>query len=150
VDGRDIIPAGTSVTCRVDTAHGGRRFVGKPLIDIKAISVHLPSGEVLDFSASVIDTATPHRLSVDQEGRVRGVTVTKMDKIELGTMTGAGLITGAIVAGPEGLIVGAASGAAIATGHILIKHRDLTLPAGTELIFELDGPATTGHPQMGG
>jgi hypothetical protein len=48
------------------------------------------------------------------------------------------------------LLIGTASGAVIATGHIIVKHRDLTLPAGTELIFELDAPATTARPRMGG
>jgi hypothetical protein len=68
----------------------------------------------------------------------------------MGSLAGAGLIAGAVIAGPEGLFVGAASGAALAAGHIVVKHRNLTLPAGTELIFELDAPATTVRPQMGG
>jgi hypothetical protein len=148
VDGRIVIPAGTSVTCRVDGAHSARRFAGKPSLSIKALSVHMPSGEILNFTASVIDTATPKRLDVDQEGRVRGVTYDPMDKVEMGSLAGAGLIAGAVIAGPEGLLIGTASGAALAAGHIVIKHRDLTLPAGTELIFELDSPATTTPPQM--
>jgi hypothetical protein len=143
VDGRTIIPSGTSVTCRVDGAHAGRRLAGKPSLTIRAVSVQLPSGEILDFTASVIDSATPRKLDVDQEGRVRGATFSPMDKIETGTLAGAGLIAGAVIAGPEGLFIGAASGAAIAAGHVLIKHKNLTLPAGTELIFELDAPATT-------
>jgi hypothetical protein len=150
VEGRTVIPAGTSVTCRVDGTHSARRFAGKPSLSIKALSVHTPNGEVLDFTASVIDTATPRKLDVDQEGRVRGATPNPMDKVEMGSLAGAGLIAGAVIAGPEGLFVGAASGAALAAGHIVVKHRNLTLPAGTELIFELDAPATINRPQMGG
>jgi hypothetical protein len=150
VDGRAVIPAGTSVTCRVDGAHPARRFASKPSLTIKALSVHTPSGEVLDFTASVIDTANPRRLDVDQEGRVHGVTPNPMDKVEMGSLAGVGLVAGAVIAGPEGLLIGTASGAALAAGHIVVKHRNLTLPAGTELIFELDAPATTGRPQMGG
>ena len=147
VDGRTIIPSGTSVTCRVDGAHGGRRFAGKPSLTIRAVSVQLPSGEVLRFTASVIDSATPHRLDVDQEGRVRGKTFNPMDKIETGTLAGAGLIAGAVIAGgPAAIFIGAASGAALGAGHVLVKHKDLTLPAGTELIFELDAPATVHNP----
>jgi hypothetical protein len=150
VDGRAIIPAGTSVTCRVDDAHSARRWARKPSLSIKALSVRTPSGEVLDFTASVIDTATPRRLDVDQEGRVHGVTPNPMDKVELGSLAGVGLVAGAVIAGPEGLFIGTASGAALAAGHIVVKHRNLTLPAGTELIFELDEPATITRPQMGG
>ena len=123
---------------------------GKPSLSIKALSLHTPSGEVLDFTASVIDTATPHKLDVDQEGRVRGAAFSPMDKVEMGSLAGVGLVAGAVIAGPEGLFIGTASGAALAAGHIVVKHRNLTLPAGTELIFELDGPATISHPQMGG
>ena len=143
VDGRTVIPSGTSVTCRVDGAHSGRRFAGKPSLTIRAISVQLPSGEVLRFTASVIDSATPHKLDVDQEGRVRGATFNPMDKIETGSLAGAGLIAGAVIAGgPAAIFIGAASGAAVGAGHVLVKHKDLTLPAGTELILELDAPAT--------
>jgi len=150
VQGHAIIPAGTSVTCQVDAARRARRFSRKPSLSIKALSMHTPSGEVLDFSASVIDTATPRRLDVDEEGRVHGVTPNPMDKVELGSLAGVGLIAGAVIAGPEGLFIGTASGAALAAGHIIVKRRNLTLPAGTELIFELDGPATITRPQMGG
>jgi hypothetical protein len=110
----------------------------------------MPSGEQLTFSATVVDTGNPRHLDVDQEGRVRGATPNPMDNIELGALAGAGAVAGAVFAGPEGLLIGTASGAVLAVGHIIVKHRDLTLPAGTELIFELDSPATTARPQLGG
>ncbi len=148
VDGRTIIPSGTSVTCRVDGAHGGRRIGGKPWLAIRAVSVQLPSGEVLQFTASMIDTATPRKLDVDQEGRVRGATFSPMDKIETGALAGTGLIAGAVIAGgPAAIFIGAASGVAVGAGHTLIKHKDLTLAAGTQLIFQLDSPATV-HNQV--
>jgi len=150
-NGQTVIPAGTSITCRVDSARSGRRIGGKPYLNFKALSAQLPSGEVLEFTASVIDTTTTHRLDVDQEGRVRGSSFTKMDKLETGSLAGAGLIAGAVIAGgPAAIFIGAGSGAAMGLGHSLIKHHELTLPAGTELILELDGPATIGRTQMGG
>ena len=150
VGGQIVIPAGVAVNCRIDRAHGARRFHGKPLLSIKAISVRGPGGEELNFSASVVDTGNPRHLDVDQEGRVRGASPNPMDKIELGTLAGTGAVAGAVIAGPEGFLIGTASGAAIAAGHIVVKHRELTLPAGTELIFELDSPASSARPQMGG
>jgi hypothetical protein len=150
VDGRIVIPAGVSVSCQVENAHGSRRFAGKPSLTIKAHSVHMPQGGELQFSASVVDTANPHHLDVDQEGRVRGTTPNPMNNVELGALTGVGAVAGAVIAGPEGLLIGTASGAILATGHIFVKHHDLTLPAGTELIFELDAPATGARPQLGG
>jgi hypothetical protein len=150
VGGHIVIPAGAMVNCRVDRAHGARRFAGKPLLAIKALSVRMPSGEELNFSASVVDTGNPRQLDVDQEGSVRGASPNPMNKIEIGALAGAGAIAGAVIAGPEGLLLGTASGAAVAAGHVVVKHRDLTLPAGTELIFELDAAATASRPQMGG
>ena len=150
VDGRVVIPAGSSVSCRIDSAHGRRRIAGKPSISIKARSVRLPNGDELYFSASIVDTGDPHHLGVDQEGRVRGSTPNRRNNVELGAFSGTGAVAGAIVAGPAGMVIGTASGALVATGHILVKHRELTLPAGTELIFELDAPATNERPQLGG
>lgn len=150
VDGHVVIPAGSSVNCLLQNAHGARRFAGKPSISIKARSVRLPNGEELTFSATVVDTGNPRQLDVDQEGRVRGASSNPMNNIELGGLTAAGAVAGAVIAGPEGLLLGTASGAVVAAGHIVVKHRDLTLPAGTELIFELDAPATTARLQQGG
>jgi hypothetical protein len=150
VDGRLVIPAGASVSCRVDSAHGPRRIAGKPSISIKARSIRLPNGDELYFSAYIVDTGNPHHLDVDQEGRVRGADPNRMNNIELGALSATGAIAGAVIAGSTGMVIGTASGALIATGHILVKHRDLTLPAGTELIFELDAPATSERPQLSG
>lgn len=151
VDGRALIPAGSVVNCQVERAHGARRFAGKPSLSVKALSVLMPSGELLSFTASVVDTATPHKLDVNREGSIRGTSPNPMNKVELGALAGAGAVAGTVIAGPEGLLIGTAGGAVVAAGHIIVKHRDLTLSAGTELIFELDAPATTrSHPQMGG
>jgi hypothetical protein len=150
VEGRTIIPAGAVVNCEVKRTHGAHRFAGKPSLSVKALSVRMPSGEELSFTASVVDTSNPHSLDVDQEGNVRGNSTSPMDKVEVGSLAGVGAIAGAVIAGPEGFLIGTASGVILAAGHILIKHHELTLPAGTELIFELDAPATASHPQMGG
>jgi hypothetical protein len=149
-EGRVIVPAGATVNCRVARARGARRIAGKPSLSIKALSVRVPDGDELSFTASVVDTANPRRLDVDQEGSIRGASPNPMNKIEAGSLAGAGAVAGVLVLGPEGLLIGAASGTVVAAGHMVIKHRDLTLPAGTELIFQLDAPATTSRSQMGG
>ncbi|PSH05487.1 MAG: hypothetical protein CXZ00_02015 [Acidobacteria bacterium] len=150
VSGRIVVPAGASVNCTIEKAHGARRFKGKPLIYIKAHSMRMANGEEINFAATVVDTSNPRQLNVDQEGRVRGASPNPMNKVETGALAGVGAVAGTVIAGPYGLLFGAASGAAIAAGHIAVKHRDLTLPAGTELILELDAPAAISRPQMGG
>ena len=150
VNGHTVIPAGTSVSCRIDRARAARRFAGRPSLSIKAIRAHAPSGEELNFTASVVDTSNPRHLDVSQEGIVRGVSPNPMDKIEMGALTATGAVAGTVIAGPEGLLIGTAGGALFAAGHMVVKHRDLTLPAGTELIFELDAPSSTARPRQGG
>jgi len=150
VNGQVVIPADSSVACRIEGFRAGRRLGGKPYLHFKAISAHTPTGEVLEFTASVIDSTTPKKLDVDQEGRVRGASFTTLDKVETGSLAGAGLVAGSLIAGPAGLFIGTASGAVAGLGHSMIKHRDLTLPPGTELILELDTPATISSPQLGG
>lgn len=149
MNGRTVIPAGAIVNCRVDRTHGARRFAGKPALSIKALGVLTPDGEELNFSASVVDTGDTRHLDVDEEGSVRGASPNPMNKIEMGTLAGVGAVAGAVIAGPEGLLIGTATGVVVAAGHIVVKHRELTLPAGTELILELDAPATTSRPQIG-
>jgi hypothetical protein len=150
VDGRVILAAGSSVGCRIERAHTPRRFAGKPSLSIKAIRASTTSGEELNFTASVVDTSNPRHLDVDQEGTVHGVSPNPMNKVEMGSLTASGAVAGTIIAGPEGLLIGTAGGAVLAAGHMVIKRRDLTLAAGTELIFELDAPASISRPQMGG
>jgi hypothetical protein len=141
-EGQVFLPAGSLIDCRVDRAQGVRRFHGKPLLAIKAIGVHLPDGNLLAFNATVVDTSNPHHLNVDEGGRVRGADSNPMNKVESVALGGSGAVAGIIMAGPQGMLIGAGTGVAIAAGHILVKHRELTLTAGTELIFELDAPAT--------
>lgn len=148
VNGSTVFPAGTSVSCRIERARAARRFAGKPSLSIKAIRAHTPGGEELNFTASVVDTSNPQHLDVTQEGIIRGVSSNPMNKIEMGALTGVGAVAGTVIAGPEGLLIGTAGGAMVAAGHIVIKHRNLTLPAGTELIFELDAPSSTDRPKM--
>jgi hypothetical protein len=94
VNGRLVIPSGSTIDCEVINAHGARRFAGKPAIAIKALGAHMPNGEALSFTASVVDTTKPHELDVDEEGRIRGASPNPMNKIETGALAGAGAIAG--------------------------------------------------------
>lgn len=147
VRGQTVLPAGTTIVCRIDRAHGTRRFRGRPVLTLKAVAARLPNGDELDFRATTIDTATPQRLDVDEGGNIRGADANPVNKAESVALGGSGAIAGVIAAGPTGLLIGAGSGVAIAAGHILTKYRELTLPAGTELLYELDAPATVARAQ---
>ena len=59
---------------------------------------------------------------VDNEGTAVGRSSLKSDAIKVGGATGAGLVTGAIIAGPVGAGVGAAIGASFGVGAVVIER----------------------------
>ena len=59
---------------------------------------------------------------VDNEGMAIGQSSYKGDAIKIGGATGAGLVTGAVIAGPVGAGVGAAMGAAFGVGAVVIER----------------------------
>lgn len=59
---------------------------------------------------------------VDVEGTAVGKSSYKEDGIKVGGATGAGLVTGAIIAGPVGAGVGAAMGAAFGVGAVVVER----------------------------
>jgi hypothetical protein len=59
---------------------------------------------------------------VDNEGTAIGKSSLKNDAIKVGGATGAGLVTGAVIAGPVGAGVGAAMGAAFGVGAVVIER----------------------------
>lgn len=59
---------------------------------------------------------------VDAEGTAVGKNSYKEDGIKVGGATGAGLVTGAIIAGPVGAGVGAAVGAAFGVGAVVVER----------------------------
>jgi hypothetical protein len=59
---------------------------------------------------------------VDTEGTALGKRSYKEDAIKVGGATGAGLVTGAVIAGPVGAGVGAAMGAAFGVGAVVVER----------------------------
>ncbi len=67
---------------------------------------------------------------------------TATDLTQIGMGTGGGMIMGGLIGGAKGLVIGGAIGATVTVSHWLGKHRSATLPAGTELVMELNRPLT--------
>ena len=59
-----------------------------------------------------------------------------MRNIAIGT--GAGVGVGAVVAGGKGALIGGAIGAGVTVAHWLSKHKSAELPAGSEIVMELN------------
>lgn len=137
-----ILPVGSSLQGHVVRVSEPRRFKGKPMIQIRPEYAILPNGQRLAMSASVVDTGKRNDTSVDSEGRIKGPGHTRTDTIELGAGAGAGAGIGALAGGAKGSLIGAGIGAGAAITHWLTKRNSAYLPAGSEIIFELNRPMT--------
>ena len=142
VDGKTVIPVGATVEGRVTKASEPRRIAGKPAIAIFPENLVLPNGDKFVLNASLVDTNAGHGSDVNTEGQFKGAGHDGKDLTEIGMGTGGGMLVGGLVGGGKGLLIGGAIGATATVTHWLGKHRSAMLPAGTELVMELNRPMT--------
>jgi len=142
MDGKTVIPVGTTVEGRVTKTNEPRRVAGKPTIAIFPENLVLPNGDRFMLNASLVDTNARHGTDVNTEGQFKGEGIDGKDVTEIGMGTGGGMIIGGLADGGKGLLIGGAIGATVTVTHWLGKHRSAMLPAGTELVMELNRPMT--------
>jgi hypothetical protein len=142
VDGKTVIPIGATVEGRVTKATETRRVAGKPTIAIFPENLVLPNGDRFALNASLVDTNVGHGTDVNPEGQFKGAGHDGKDLTEVGMGTGGGMLVGGLVGGGKGMLIGGAVGATATVTHWLGKHRSAMLPAGTELVMELNRPMT--------
>ena len=142
MDGKTVIPIGTTVEGRVTKTNEPRRIAGKPTIAIFPETLVLPNGDKFMLNASLVDTNARHGTNVNQEGQFKGDGIDGKDLTEIGLGTGGGMLIGGLADGGKGFLIGGAIGATVTVTHWLGKHRSAMLPAGTELVMELSRPMT--------
>lgn len=142
VDGKTVIPIGSTVEGRVTKANEPRRIAGKPTIAIFPEHLVLPNGDRFMLNASLVDTNRGRGTDVNQEGQFKGAGHDGKDLTEIGMGTGGGMLIGGLAGGGKGFLIGGAVGATATVAHWLGKHRSAMLPAGTELVMELSRPMT--------
>jgi len=149
LDGRTVIPVGTTVQGRVTKVNEPRRVAGKPTIAMFPETLVMPNGERFMLNATLVDTNRGRGTDVNTEGQFKGSGHDGKDLTEIGMGTGGGMLVGGLAGGGKGLLIGGAIGAGATVTHWLTKHRSATLPAGTELVMELSRPmvmnASTGE-----
>ncbi len=142
INGKTVIPVGSTVEGRVTALSEPRRISGKPTIGILPEAVILPSGERYYLDATLVDTNIGQGTDVNDEGQFKGSGHDRRDMVETGGGTAGGMLIGGLIGGGPGVLIGGAVGATSTTVHWLTKHRSATLPAGTELTLELNRPLT--------
>jgi hypothetical protein len=140
IDGKTVIPIGTTVQGRVTKTSEPRRVAGKPTIALFPETLVLPNGNRFMLNATLVDTNRRRGTDVNNEGQFKGDGHDGKDLTEIGLGTGGGMLIGGLAGGGKGLLIGGAIGAAATITHWLSKHRSATLPAGTELVMELSRP----------
>ena len=140
VDGKTVIPVGTTVQGRVTKVNEPLRIAGKPTIAIFPETIVLPSGERYMLNAPLIDTNLRNGTDVNTEGQFKGAGHDGKDLTEIGFGTGGGMLIGGLAGGGKGLLIGGTVGATATVAHWLGKKRSAMLPAGTELLMELSRP----------
>ena len=142
LDGKTVIPIGTTVEGRVTKSNEPRRIAGRPTIAIFPENLVLPNGDRFMLNASLVDTNRGHGTDVNPEGQFKGAGHDGKDLTEVGMGTGGGMLVGGLAGGGKGFLIGGAVGATATVTHWLGKHRSAMLPAGTELVMELSRPMT--------
>jgi hypothetical protein len=140
MDGKTVIPVGTTVEGRVTKSTEPRRIAGKPTIAIFPENLILPDGQRFMLNATLVDTNRGRGTDVDTEGQYKGAGHDGRDLTEIGMGTGGGMLIGGLIGGAKGLVIGGAVAATVTVSHWLGKHRSASLPAGTELVMELNRP----------
>ncbi len=138
LDGKTVIPIGTTIEGHVTKSNEPRRIAGKPSIAILPENLVLPNGERFTFNATLVDTNRGRGTDVDTEGRFKGTGHDGKDLAEVGVGTGGGMLFGGLIGGGKGVLIGGMVGATVTVAHWLGKHRSASLPAGTELVMELN------------
>jgi hypothetical protein len=135
-DGQVLIPAGAEIDGRVMQVESGTmRSHGTMLL--RPETVTLLDGTRFHLDAQV--TGAPGtRARISGEGYINPGSRFKKDSVEYGGGVGAGVVVGAMVAGPVGAVTGGIIGAGAITVHVLANHSDATLEPGTVLLFTLN------------
>jgi hypothetical protein len=137
-DGQVLIPAGAEIDGKVDSVSSGH-FAGHGSMRLQPEFVILNDGSRFHLYAQT--TGAPGSNDrVGGEGAITPGSHLKKVGIEYGAGAGAGVVTGAIIAGPGGALAGGIIGASIITVHLLVDHPQASLDDGTVLLFTLSEP----------
>ena len=133
-----LIPAGSEIDGQVTDVSGGH-FGSHGSMVLHPETVVLPNGAQFRMYAQLSGTPDSNT-RVRGEGTVAPGSRIKRDGIEYGGATGAGVVTGAVVAGPVGALAGGLIGAGAITVHLLVNHPQADLDNGATLVFTLTEP----------
>jgi hypothetical protein len=139
IAGRQVIPVGSTVEGRIAWLARPGRIKGAGEMRLDAEKVNFPDGRSMLLNAVLVNAygAEGARV-VGEEGYVKGPTSRRKDLEEIGLGMGGGGFLGTIFGGFHGAVIGGAIGGGAALVDTLRRRgKELTLPTGTQLNYQL-------------
>jgi hypothetical protein len=142
VNGKEVIPAGTTLEGRVAELKNAGRVKGRSEMNLSYERLIFPNGVSETIVASQAELDETQKEEVERkEGTIKGESSRKRDAAEVagGAAVGAGI--GAIAGGAKGTAIGAGVGGLIGLADSMRrKGKEVEIPAGTRFIIRLDRP----------
>jgi hypothetical protein len=139
LDGKHVIPVGSTIEGRVAwlVRPGRIRGVGEMRLDAEKVT--LPDGRSFPLTAVLVQAYGAEGAKVEgEEGSLKGPSSRLGDLQEIGLGMGGGGFIGTMLGGAHGALIGGAIGGAAGLADTLRRRgKDLTLPTGTLLNYQL-------------
>jgi Bacterial conjugation TrbI-like protein len=142
VNGKEVIPAGSTLEGRISELQRPGRLKGVGEMQLAVTRLSFPDGRSFTLNATLLSTYGAEGARVNsEEGVVRGPSSRIKDLEEVGTGMGGGGFLGTLIGGFHGAVIGGAIGGAAGLIDTLRRRgKDLTLPTGTQLNYQLTRP----------
>ncbi len=144
VEGKEVIPAGTTLEGRVAEVKPASRARSRGEINLTYERLIFPNGVSETIVASAAELGESEKEQIDRkEGTIKGESTRKRDTGEVAGGAAAGAGIGAIAGGGKGAAIGAGVGGLIGLADSMRrKGKEVELPAGTKMVIRLDRPLT--------
>jgi hypothetical protein len=142
VNADHIIPTGSTITGKIAEMQRPGRVKGVGHMRLRADQITLPDGHSYALNAVLLTAYGAEGVKVEgDEGSLKGPHSRMNDLKEVGIGMGGGGFLGTLIGGVHGAVIGGAIGGAAGLVDTLRKRgKDLTLPSGTELNYQLTSP----------
>jgi hypothetical protein len=139
IDGREAIPVGTTIEGRIALLEHPGRIKGVGEMRLTAEQITFPDGRSIPLGAMLLTAyGAENARVVGSEGLIKGPSSRLSDVKEIGGGTAVGGLLGLLFHHP--LIGATVGGTAGFVDRLRRKGQDLTIPAGTQLNYQLTRP----------
>lgn len=142
-EGREVVPAGSTVGGRVTLVRGARTRGREGAIGVRFDTITLPDGTRVPITGSLMELQDEDAGNMSEEGVLEGRSPTRRRIYFIGGGAVGGALLGAIIGGGKGAGIGTAVGAgAGVAGVLLTKGHEAKVERGTEVGMVLDRAAS--------